>query len=109
MPLEGQLSPGAHPWSDGLGMAAPVTGFVSLQGSISESSSVPYEVTFPARVLKSYSVRKAFSPLLCFVEWWGWGVRDKYGTGMSAATGAVLVGSVPVTLKVCPQITLVVF
>ena len=40
-------------------MATPVMRFVSLQGSISESSNVVYEVTFPARVLKSYSVRKA--------------------------------------------------
>ena len=49
-----------HSWSDGMDMATPVMRFVSLQGSISESSNVVYEVTFPARVLKSYSVRKAF-------------------------------------------------
>lgn len=51
-----------RPWSGGLDMATPVMGFVSLQGSISESTSILYEVTFPARVLKSYSVRKAFFP-----------------------------------------------
>lgn len=89
-----------RPWSGGLDMATPVTGFVSLQGSISDSTNILCEVTFPARVLKSYSVRKAFFPSTWFHGVvGGGGVRDKYGVGVSTITGTALVGSAPLFHK----------
>lgn len=46
-----------------------LTGLASLQGSISDGSNVLEEVPFPARVLKSYSVRK--TSLLISSHWLG--------------------------------------
>ena len=90
-----------HRPSDGLDGRPPLwRGFVSFQGSVSESTNILYEVTFPARVLKSYSVRKAFlSPY--FISLVG-GVLDKYGVGVSLVHELSWLTVHPLLLSVCP-------